>query len=68
MRPTSDTQPRPATERFSLRTVGAGPVADDFVRALADGLGASPKSLPCRFFWRADLLAERHAVWVQNSG
>jgi len=61
MRPTSDTQPRPATERFSLRTVGAGPVADDFVRALADGLGASPKSLPCRFFYdeRGSELFER---------
>ena len=51
MDPKPHLQTSPASTSFSLQTVGEAPVSDDFGRAFADGLGSSPKTLPCRFFY-----------------
>jgi uncharacterized SAM-dependent methyltransferase len=48
-----------AKERFEILTAeSSGPrelsEADDFARAVSEGLRSHPKSLPCRFFYDAE--------------
>jgi len=43
--------PDSKSDRFHLRTSAPGSNAHDLAREVADGLRASPKRLPCRFFY-----------------
>jgi len=43
--------PDPKSDRLHLRTSAPGSNAHDLAREVADGLRASPKRLPCRFFY-----------------
>lgn len=45
------TAPRSISERFSLGTLEAGAAEEDFGRAVASGLAAPTRTLPCRFFY-----------------
>ena len=44
---------RSLSERFSLQTIEAGAAGEDFGRAVASGLRAPTRTLPCRFFYDA---------------